>query len=112
MNIIQIQRKSKSVSIFDFADICGLDLDCRQRDDGVILAVFSRAEVKDGACLSSSYGRSDAWGQNPGLSRLNRALRDYARRIQGRRLVLNAFGINRREINVPNRLHVPVVKQR
>lgn len=50
-------------------------------------------EVKDGTCLKSTFGQ----GATP-----EDALMDYQRCLLGERLVLNAYGTDRVEIEAPN----------
>ena len=55
-------------------------------------ASFERAEIKDGACLVSTFG-DGAW---PGEAVMN-----YSREISGKLLVINAYDQSRREIRAP-----------
>jgi hypothetical protein len=54
-------------------------------------AEFDHVEVKDGPILSSEYGN----GKTP-----DDAIKDYAKKISMKKIVVNAMGKNRREIDV------------
>ncbi len=66
---------------------------------GGFTANFEYVEVIDRSCLISEYGR----GSSPA-----EAISAYADKLRGRRIVFDPFGTHggRREINVPNDLHV------
>lgn len=55
-------------------------------------AHFKNAEVKDGSVLIGEHGNGPTEGE---------AIADYARKISGKRLVLNAYDEKRLEIDVP-----------
>lgn len=58
---------------------------------------IERAEIKDGACLMSLSGN--------GWTELE-AMTDLILQINGRRMVVNAYGNDRREFDVPNELYI------
>lgn len=68
------------------------DMGDRWSESSRYYAKFEDCEVKHGCGLRSEYGN----GRTPG-----EAMANYAQGISGALLVLNAFGPNRREIQVP-----------
>lgn len=83
--------KPKVVSIEDFADQHGLVMDLREYDYGWA-ASFEGAEVMRNGCLVGEYGV----GKDQRL-----AIADYARKLSGKRIAIDAFTPLRREIDVP-----------
>lgn len=92
--------KPRKMSKLDqFAKEHHLVLETRERDWCTVNspsrfhASFANTEVKEGKCLAGVYGdgRTQA-----------RARKAYAEAISGKLLVVNATGLNRREILVPN----------
>lgn len=90
------------LSFAAFADKHGLTMEAHERvmDDYLKqfnvprwYARFKGAEVQERGGLSSPFGD----GHTP-----DAAIRDYALRIQGTRLVIDAFKPHRREIQCPN----------
>ena len=110
--IVITNYPTKPISIFDFAEIFGLKFNCESHFDGNsnrVTAHFEHAEIQIGYILSSPYGDSSDSDIN-GLSAVNAALRSYARRIEGKTLVINAMTNERKEIQVPNELRVPLLR--
>lgn len=56
------------------------------------VAGFEHCEIKEGGCLTSSYGSGHS---------CDGAIEDYIRKISGKRIVLNAYSDLRREFTVP-----------
>lgn len=86
----------------EFATRHGLQMEVNERsrkdlgDDwphGRFYASFKDAEIKDGCVLISTFGN----GTTP-----EEAIAEYAKRILGQRLVIDAGCRNRREIDAPN----------
>ena len=83
------------ITLYDLSDIIRENMIIRRYagQGGRWTAHFEHAEVKEGAILSSEYGNADS----PAA-----ALADYARKIEGKLLVFNAFNKDDcREISVP-----------
>lgn len=91
----------QSVSLQDFADKHRLVMEiherahCKAGDPARFYAGFKSCEIKQGCMLSREHGN----GEFP-----SNAMEDYASKIQGKILVVNAFSKMRREILVPERL--------
>lgn len=86
-----------SVTLEQFAEIIGVDIELRRYagQNGRWSAQLERTEVKDGGCLVGAYGD----GASP-----QSAMANYATRLAGQRIVVNAYSDNRREFNVPEDL--------
>lgn len=83
------------MTIEEFAHKFGLTIRVDERSNrtnGQWYAHFLNAEIKDGPILIGDYG----YGVTP-----KSAIADYAERISGKLLVINAYGPNRREVRVP-----------
>ena len=63
-------------------------------------AAFKGVDVSEGCMLSNSHG-------NGGTE--DDALRDYARQISGKKLVIGAFTVERREVWAPEITYTPTV---
>jgi len=87
---------SQAVTLEEFADRHGLVMEVRERvgcsrDFPRFYASFHRAEVKEGGLLVSFAGNGDSEEE---------AIREYARRLDGKLLVLDATSPARRDIVV------------
>ncbi|MEN6320631.1 MAG: hypothetical protein ABFD82_17985 [Syntrophaceae bacterium] len=96
-----IYKKVPILTIEDFADKHGLTMVVDERkkpvgDPDRYWAEFDHSEVGDGCILIGTYGN----GATP-----EEAIDDYAGKIELKRLVINAFGENRTEIDVPRLIH-------
>ena len=83
-------------TIEEFADKHGLTMQVRERrlpvgDRNRFDAYFESCEVKEGGILISSFGNG---------ATLEEAIANYAREISLKRLVCNAYGTDRREVDV------------
>jgi hypothetical protein len=88
------------MNIEEYADALNLQLDItRHANQGNrYTASFEHCEIKDSAessVLSSAYGN----GYSPAT-----AIEDYAKKIKGKLLVVNAMSLDRREYFVPRTL--------
>jgi len=95
------------IDISDFAERHGLTMKVYERGKNTMAsmnisypfyAYFENCEVKDGICLLSEYGN----GTNE-----ESAIREYAAVISDKKLIFNAYGPNRKEIDVPYLHYVP-----
>lgn len=101
---VTIQRFGGDVpaDLAGFADYHGLEMVVRERDaefaggNWRFYAHFKDAEVMERGCLCGEFGN----GATPDL-----AMRDYAIRIAGKRIAIDARRACRRNIDVPNDLH-------
>lgn len=88
--------KLATQSLDDFAAEHNLELVVRERhlhdNDSRYYAQFKNTEVKDGSVLVSTFGN----GRTP-----DAAVREYARLISGKLLVVNVFRPNGQDIPVP-----------
>jgi hypothetical protein len=80
-----------------FADEHNLTMIVKERktdteSDNRFFAEFENAEIREGIILSSAYGN----GNTP-----ERAIKDYARKIELKTIVIDAYGTNREVIDVP-----------
>lgn len=95
---MKIQRGDvKNQCIEAFAEEHGLVMKISERkkpvgDPSRYYASFKSAEVKDGPVLIGKYGN----GKTP-----EEAIKEYAKEIDMKILVIDAFGPGRREIDVP-----------
>jgi hypothetical protein len=95
---MKITRKEiPQMTIEEFAEKNELEMEIHERprpvgDPSRYYAHFRRAEVKDGGMLVGSYGD----GATPEL-----AIENYAPQISLRRLVIDAYSEQRRELEVP-----------
>jgi len=96
---MEIKRNFISrMPIEDFADMHGLVMEINERRNAAAnrlhryYANFQHTEVKDGGFLCSAFGN----GNTP-----DEAVADYAREISEKRLVLNAYTPDRKEIDAP-----------
>lgn len=86
---------NKNDSLYAFADAHKLVMRvewCGER----FVARFENSETKDSAqssCLHSTHGNGDT---------VDCAIADYARKIKGRLIVVNAYGKSRKEIMAPS----------
>ena len=85
------------MTIEELADILGVDLIIRRyaNQNNRYIAQFERTEVKQcktDKILNSEYGSA----KTP-----QEAIEDYAKRICGKWLIINAYGENRKEFGVP-----------
>jgi hypothetical protein len=86
------------MSLEKFAKLYDLVMEIHEREPSVLprfYAHFKGAEVKDGTysrVLSGAYGDGDT---------PEKAMENYAGRISMKLLVLNAMGVDRKEIEVP-----------
>lgn len=96
---MKIERKTKaSMSIEEFADMYVLTMVIVERDlpkdeQSKYYAYFKNSEVRKGIMLSGSYGNG---------STEDEAIRNYAKEISGKCLVIDAYKTERRDINVPH----------
>lgn len=83
----------------ELADVIGVDIVLRRynNQDERWTAKFEHAEIGKNGCLISTYGG----GVSP-----QEALDNYVNQIRGELLVLNAYGKDRKEFNVPLNLEV------
>lgn len=92
---VTIIRCNKLLSLTAFADLHGLNMTIRERDTADpeaanrFFASFDNTETKGGFFLKGSYGN----GATP-----EDAMEDYAKEINGKMLVVDAYAKNRREI--------------
>jgi hypothetical protein len=95
------KHEIERISIEEFADRHGLVMEIHERDlpagnRGRYYACFKSSAIMEGrSILASATGN----GSTP-----KKAIADYAKRISRRQLVLNAYGSDRKEINVPKLL--------
>jgi hypothetical protein len=94
----------KRMRLSAFADQHGLRMKVIERKPGDLhpqfkyetnrwYAQFDNAEVKDGICLVGTFGNGATKAE---------AIKDYAKKISGKRLVIDAFNKEkRREIEAP-----------
>lgn len=88
--------KRSKMSIVEFADIYGLVMEIRERNNKSLpkyFAAFQRCEVQEGCALCGIYGNGNTEAA---------AIRDYAKGISGQLLVRDAYSPKRTEIEVPN----------
>ncbi len=85
------------MNILEYADILNLDLKItyHHNQDGRFSADLERVEVMRDGGLSGVYGN----GPTPAA-----AILDYAKRLQGKRIAVNAYTNQRREYSVPANL--------
>ena len=94
-----IDRTFPATTFGDFADRHSLTLVVKERPidrewvHGRYYAYVEGAEVKEGRLLRSTYGN----GVTP-----DKAISEYAGRLRGLILVINADGDDRRELQCPN----------
>ena len=94
---VNIYVNTDPKTIEEFADHYRLTMEVRERSLslhylGRYMASFEDAEVKDGSVLISTFGNGDTPEE---------AISDYARQIEGKLMVIDAFKPNRNEIWVP-----------
>ena len=90
-----LKLESKPVSLQDFADKYGLELNITERENKDLprfYASFSNVEIKNGSVLSSCFGDGNT---------IEKAILDYVNRISEKLIVIDAFKPSRREIKVP-----------
>lgn len=81
------------MTLEEFCQVLDLELVVRMRShDRTWIASLKGAEVMENGMLVSEYGDS---------TRPDWALRDYAKKISGKRIVVNAMTESRKEYNVP-----------
>ena len=82
----------------DFADTHGLVMEINERRNAAetglprYYAHFEHVNVKEGCCLSSTFGN----GNTP-----DEAIANYAKELSEKRLVVNAYKPDRKEIDAP-----------
>lgn len=89
-------KRASRMTIEEFAEKHGLTMVLTERRKQYIrvpherwLAHFDNCETKDGCILSGTYGQG---------ATTKEAIADYADKITGKLLVIDAYGDNRREI--------------
>lgn len=90
-----IRKLIPEMSIVEFAELHDLTMEITEwhgRRRPFIMAKFQHVEVKDGGCLVSFAGNGNSEAE---------AIRDYARQISTKHLVVNAMSNSRREIDAP-----------
>lgn len=85
------------MNIYDFADAIEKNIVIIRynNQDNRFLAMFERCEVSEGFVLIGEYGT----GTNP-----IQAVNDYAKKLQGRKIVFDAYSDNRIEYDVPKNI--------
>ena len=80
------------MTIEEYCSVINVELVCTMLKPGVWHAKAKSVEVMDRGALRSEFGA----GETP-----EKALRDYAKQIAGRRIAINAMSSTRREFDVP-----------
>lgn len=93
---IRIERVPKT-TIEEFAEKHGLVMEVTERalpnsNDSRYFASFENSDIKEGSMLIGAFGN----GATP-----EEAIANYAKRISLQKLVVDAFGENRKEFSVP-----------
>jgi len=101
-----VQHRIPALCIEAFAEQNDLTMETRERkkpigDPTRFYAQVADAEVKDGRCLVGCYGN----GATP-----EDAIKDYAKEIELKTIVIGAFSPNRKEIEVPRLVHTEAPK--
>ena len=82
-----------NITLDDFSDLIGVNIELtRHSNQSRWTARLEHAEIKKGCTLSSEFGRGTTSEE---------ALKDYATKISGELIVINAMLDSRREYNVP-----------
>ena len=93
---MEIERhKVHEMTIEEFAENNNLIMEVHERDDPKLprcYAHFKLSDIKDGSCLIGKYGDGETEQE---------AIRNYAKEISGKLLVIGAFSSDRRNIQVP-----------
>jgi hypothetical protein len=84
--------QENNMEIMEFAEMHSLKMEVRRRKAGDYYASFSHAETKRDCFLEGTYGN----GKNK-----KEAIKQYAKEISGKLLVVDAYKETRREIPVP-----------
>lgn len=86
------------MNVKDFFLAINVEIDITVMTDGIYHAKGRSCETKDDCILKTEYGSG---------STRKKALDDYAIKLSGKRLVVNAMGNNRREYDVPSLVPKP-----
>jgi hypothetical protein len=91
IKIYKVNKEAKK-TIRQFAEKNDLTMEARQCNSGGWVASFENCEIKEGMILNGEYGSGKTMVE---------AIKDYAQKISGKLIVLNAYGKGRKEIYVP-----------
>lgn len=91
------------MNVKDFFLAINVDLEFTHHSDDRVTVSGRNCEIKEEGILRSEYGSG---------STRKKALDNYATAISGKRLVVNAMSLNRREYNIPSLLPKPRVTKK